>query len=334
MGGINSGGHNKKSIEQHISEGTYRKCRYTPIESYKCRYCGKQIIGRKRQFCDKTCQREWYRTNRKPCRRTIHNLVCEGCGVTYQNIDPKHQFCSAKCANKYHGDNRKRHYKCNNCGMVFIPSQSSYKTFCSRDCFFTHLKKRSEVTKQRKKQERELRRTHTCKICGKQYKGQSSSYCSDECRKEVARQKQREREQLVHPPKIIRCIECGQEFKVEYPDKRRLFCSPRCNDRHVQRLHPEIKRDQNHRRRIAKRGLVSEKVKSLQVYERDRWICGICHKRVNSKLSFPHPMSASLDHILPLSHGGHHTYVNCQLAHFICNSLKSDIGSSQLKLFG
>lgn len=33
---------------------------------------------------------------------------------------------------------------------------------------------------------------------------------------------------------------------------------------------------------------------------------------------------ATIDHIIPLSKGGTHTYNNVQLAHYICNSKKSD----------
>ena len=35
-------------------------------------------------------------------------------------------------------------------------------------------------------------------------------------------------------------------------------------------------------------------------------------------------MSASLDHIVPLSQGGTHTLGNVQLAHLVCNERKHD----------
>lgn len=40
--------------------------------------------------------------------------------------------------------------------------------------------------------------------------------------------------------------------------------------------------------------------------------------------------SYTLDHIIPLAAGGAHTYANVQLAHFLCNSRKSD-GDAQLR---
>ena len=61
------------------------------------------------------------------------------------------------------------------------------------------------------------------------------------------------------------------------------------------------------------------------VYERDSGICGICHKHV--------PLDeASLDHIVPKSHGGQHVASNLQLAHGVCNSKRHDTGPAQLRI--
>lgn len=54
-------------------------------------------------------------------------------------------------------------------------------------------------------------------------------------------------------------------------------------------------------------------------------ICGICGKPVNKKLKYPDPMSAVIDHIIPVSKGGHPSAIeNLQLAHWSCNRQKSD----------
>ena len=63
---------------------------------------------------------------------------------------------------------------------------------------------------------------------------------------------------------------------------------------------------------------INEKV----VFIRDRWKCQICHRRVLKTLKHPNPMCASLDHIIPLSQGGSHTYKNVQLVHLTCNLVK------------
>ena len=54
-------------------------------------------------------------------------------------------------------------------------------------------------------------------------------------------------------------------------------------------------------------------------------ICGICGKPVDKTLKYPHPLSATVDHIIPVSKGGHPSdLANLQLAHRCCNRAKSD----------
>lgn len=67
-------------------------------------------------------------------------------------------------------------------------------------------------------------------------------------------------------------------------------------------------------------------------YERNRQkilrtqdICGICGQPVDKSLKYPHPLSATVDHIRPVSKGGHPSDItNLQLAHFKCNREKWD----------
>lgn len=57
-------------------------------------------------------------------------------------------------------------------------------------------------------------------------------------------------------------------------------------------------------------------VVSLSVlFSRDRAVCGICFKGVKRA-------DATMDHIVPISRGGEHSYRNTQLAHRICNCRK------------
>lgn len=54
-------------------------------------------------------------------------------------------------------------------------------------------------------------------------------------------------------------------------------------------------------------------------------ICAICGRLVDKKLKYPNLMSATIDHIIPVSKGGHPSDIeNLQLAHFYCNRQKSD----------
>ena len=54
-------------------------------------------------------------------------------------------------------------------------------------------------------------------------------------------------------------------------------------------------------------------------------ICGICGKPVDFSYKYPHPLSPTVDHIIPVSKGGHPSDLdNLQLAHRCCNREKSD----------
>lgn len=110
------------------------------------------------------------------------------------------------------------------------------------------------------------------------------------------------------------CDECGGAF-IGTPGRR--FCTPQ----HANRYHRKVYRD---RKRATCRGASkAARVHRADVFERDGWICGLCHELVERRRRFPDPQSASLDHIIPVSRGGEHTPENVQLAHLICNSRKS-----------
>ena len=65
-------------------------------------------------------------------------------------------------------------------------------------------------------------------------------------------------------------------------------------------------------------------------YERNRQriimtqdVCAICGQPVDKRLKAPHPLSATVDHIIPVSLGGHPFDLdNLQLAHLVCNMKK------------
>lgn len=79
-----------------------------------------------------------------------------------------------------------------------------------------------------------------------------------------------------------------------------------------------------HKRRALLAGCEVERFNNTDVFERDAWMCGLCQEHVDSSLRYPDPLSASLDHIVPLSLGGDHTPANVQLAHWVCNVRKGN----------
>jgi 5-methylcytosine-specific restriction endonuclease McrA len=109
------------------------------------------------------------------------------------------------------------------------------------------------------------------------------------------------------------------------------MCSNECREQG--RL--EAKRKGKSVRRARIRGaLKSENVDPFKVFDRDGWRCQICmRKTVRSKRGTADDRAPELDHIMPLSKGGDHTYANTQCTCRRCNGLKSDDVYGQIPMF-
>lgn len=103
--------------------------------------------------------------------------------------------------------------------------------------------------------------------------------------------------------------------------RRRRYCNQSCRQRAYEL------------RRLANAlGLAEQKcelVEAHKVYKRDKWRCGLCRKMVDPRLRHPDPMRVSLDHVIPISKGGSHTYANTQCAHLLCNIQKNNRGAGE-----
>ncbi|PXY12777.1 HNH endonuclease [Corynebacterium striatum] len=167
-----------------------------------------------------------------------------------------------------------------------------------------------------------------CENCGKELKTRHprAKYCSGiECKRAA------ERARLAHSPK---CMVDGCDRNTA----ARGLCSGHYGTR-WKHAHPERAKEIAGISRRKRRALIStttvEPVSLERVLERDGWKCGICGKRIPKNSKWPDAMSASLDHIVPLSRGGAHTMVNVQAAHYGCNARKNSTGAGdQLAIFG
>lgn len=70
-------------------------------------------------------------------------------------------------------------------------------------------------------------------------------------------------------------------------------------------------------------GDVGDTIRPHQIFERDKWICGICGLSIDRAKKYPDPKSVSIDHRIPLFHGGEHSMANVQAAHLRCNARKA-----------
>lgn len=141
------------------------------------------------------------------------------------------------------------------------------------------------------------------------------------------------------------CIVCETSFTAN--GKSRQFCNPNCQGLHSRYrgnvpsldftcavCHVEIKWEPGERswarrdRRICDRcrnaGRTRHGIRPSELVERDGLECGICGEKVNMSARWPAPDSASVDHIVPVSHGGGHDLSNLQLSHWSCNHKKRD----------
>ena len=65
-----------------------------------------------------------------------------------------------------------------------------------------------------------------------------------------------------------------------------------------------------------------------------REVCGICGRPVDKSLRWPHPLSPTVDHIIPINKGGHPSDLsNLQLAHWNPESGKSSKKPKASKFF-
>lgn len=117
-----------------------------------------------------------------------------------------------------------------------------------------------------------------------------------------------------------------KKYRQSHPEKSKIY------SRRYYEKHPDLYRDAAKRRRTLINGIKTEKIISIEIYNRDGWICGLCHKKVDKNLKYPDPMSASLDHIVPIFFGGTHTYDNVQCSHLSCNRKAHTGGVKQLLL--
>jgi len=172
-----------------------------------------------------------------------------------------------------------------------------------------------------------------CIVCGIDFLGKisKSNKCSKECEYEAFKiYKRKEYRGDWKQPEPFECKECGKMVVIEYGMKRDKYCSEKC-------MNKSEKSNLAARRRLRMIDGFVERISKTKIFERDNGRCGICGRKVNKNLKHPHPMSPTLDHIIPLAKGGRHERKNVRLAHMICNSKKREIVSDngdQLRLFG
>src|SRR3990167_5309193 len=117
-------------------------------------------------------------------------------------------------------------------------------------------------------------------------------------------------------------------YRALHPDYMVTYrAAHREEKRRWRAAHAEKNREIRQRRRVRLRGGFVERVDLAVLVARDGGYCGICHKRVAET-------ERSIDHVLPVSKGGTHSYANTRLAHLAFNIERGNRGAAQLRLVG
>ena len=217
---------------------------------------------------------------------------------------------------------------CHICGAGVPLRRGVARQFCSRECYaqWRVIYLRDYAEAQRRASAARLKNTVlTCKHCGSEFKPADSRerYCSKLCfnRYRYANAKGRCSVEGCETAVRARGL-CWKHYKRWAVDSGRMKRAPE--------PWTEARKAAYQARRARKRGADAEVFESVEIFERDNWLCGICGTPVDAGLVWPDPWSATLDHVVPLSKGGPHTRANTQLAHARCNLSKGNSIDSEL----
>ncbi len=157
-----------------------------------------------------------------------------------------------------------------------------------------------------------------CARCHVQPEVPGKSWCR-ECKNEATRRWRRSaagqaevvRRRATYVPAVpkytVTCKVCGTERPT--PDPNTIYCSQGC-------------RESVHRWR--RRPSVVHYARRQEILARDGWHCYLCDTAIDRSLRWPHALSASVDHVMPIAVGGTDRSENLRATHWQCNSNKGD----------
>jgi 5-methylcytosine-specific restriction endonuclease McrA len=210
---------------------------------------------------------------------------------------------------------------CQRCGIQYVKkgkrNKSEGNKYCSRECGENRANYPYSILP-------EYTRLYAgdCKECGKPFVSRSNGAvrCSDECRRLLFCRNSVER--AIRSDDIDRSVRdckcCGKSFVPEYGSRRRIFCSDQCQKKGGRAIAKAF-------RRAYSRKYPCEKFSPYIVFNRDDWTCVACGRDTPKSARGTYEDNApELDHVVPLSKGGHHMLYNAQTLCRSCNILKSN----------
>ncbi len=268
---------------------------------------------------------------------------CVVCSEDFFSKLKQKKTCSPECS-VTHDRNRAREYvrrirsdipkvdytaeACAECGGEFKPT-SKTNIYCSRVCYRKVTRRNFKRRVARANQEALAQSARSCIVCEAEFAPAfyQQTRCSDDCAREADRWLGRLRYSPKRNANADReCPECKTRFVPR--DARQIGCSVECGAVISKRLAANMRRA-----RLA--GSTVERVDPFEVFERDGWRCQACGIKTPKAQRGKHkPNSPELDHIVPLSRGGEHSYKNTQCLCRACNMSKGARAIGQLRLVG
>lgn len=227
---------------------------------------------------------------------------------------------------------------CHHCGDPWIASQSN-AMYCSNRCKQAAwvkanpnkalLNAKNKVARARIISAAVIRR---CGKCESVIDDGSRARVCRPCRLEDGRVKSTTRAESAHKALalVVSCAGCRAEFCPMYGYSHATLCTCCRVDRDAQG-----KRTSRLARKMRQRTQTVESVNAIKVFDRDGWRCQLCKRKTPRKLRGTLDSRApELDHIMPVSIGGEHSYRNTQCTCRACNGAKSNRPMGQSLLFG
>jgi 5-methylcytosine-specific restriction endonuclease McrA len=245
-------------------------------------------------------------------------FACQECGKA---VTSHRRWCSGVCKLRAwlraHPDRKYTKARvCPTCQHTFTSTGNLY---CSDTCKAQAKKPKQVVTR-------------PCVVCAKaftvRFKTSKQQTCSPSCRATLLSSVLRGKKYRPYPPRAVHprvCARCRKSF-LAY---RELTLCSSC----VRAVSPN--RDHGKPERRAKKAGVPYiyGIKPEQVFARDRWCCQLCGCKTPQRLRGKNQLrSPEVDHIVPISQGGGHTWDNVQCACRKCNQLKRANIRGQLRL--
>lgn len=235
-------------------------------------------------------------------------VVCETCGKTIKR-KPKdakgHIYCCLQCRVDKDIEEYKKRFLETNKGYYLI-------SYVNKNKVIIQCKKCGEIIETTSTNAIRRKCCDTCKFKAIEFEKQK---------------KQEEKEKLLNARKELNELE--RELKeLEKRYKRIVSAYNTRQNKKAERKRRELRRE----KRIKTNGKMDSGISIQRVYARDNGVCYLCGKRCDFS---DHKITKegyfivgnnypSIEHVIPLSKGGTHTWDNVRLAHMICNSLKND----------